>query len=68
MTDYHHDRLDTHEKVCAERYKNLDERGASLISRMDRLERIMISATGGTFVGMLGIIGVMLKFVWSLPK
>ncbi len=41
--------MTTHEAVCAERYN-------TFIQRVDRLERLMISAAGALIIGMAGII------------
>lgn len=41
--------MTTHEAVCAERY-------STFIQRVDRLERLLISAAGALIIGMAGII------------
>jgi hypothetical protein len=48
-------KLITHEAICAERY-------ATFITRVDRLERILIGAAGVLIIGMAGIImSILLK-------
>jgi hypothetical protein len=42
-------KLLTHEAVCAERYN-------TFITRVNRLERILVNAAGALIVGMAGII------------
>jgi hypothetical protein len=42
-------RLSVHEAVCAERY-------AVFISRVDRLEKVMLICAGSLVVGMAGLI------------
>lgn len=49
-------KLETHEAVCAERYRGLEKQGTDLFNRIDRLERVMLGATGVLLVGMLGMI------------
>lgn len=39
----------THEAVCAERYN-------TFITRVDRLEKIMLNAAGALIIGMAGIL------------
>lgn len=39
-------RLSTHEAVCAERY-------SSILSRMSRMEKIMIAVAGAIIVGLV---------------
>lgn len=42
-------RLDTHEAVCAERYK-------TFIERVDRLEKLLLRATGALITGLVGVL------------
>ena len=42
-------KLVTHEAVCAERY-------TTFITRVDRLEKLLIKAAGTLIVGMAGVI------------
>lgn len=42
-------KLITHEAVCAERY-------TTFITRVDRLEKLLIKAAGTLIVGMAGVI------------
>lgn len=65
-------RIDTHEAVCAERYKTLDARLASGSSRMERIEKGVESIvaslkwTGATLVTtLLAIVGALLLLLWS---
>lgn len=46
--------LTTHEAVCAERY-------TTFIKRVDRLESLLLKATGALIVGMAGIIVTILN-------
>lgn len=46
-------RLTVHEAVCAERW-------AAVLSRMGRVERILIAVGGSVIVGMAGIIMALL--------
>lgn len=48
-----HGRIDSHEEVCALRW-------GMVLSRMDRLERIMVTAAGTLIVGMAGLIVTLL--------
>lgn len=41
--------MTTHEAVCAERYN-------TFIQRVDRLERLLITAAGALIIGMAGVI------------
>jgi chromosome segregation ATPase len=38
--------LEAHVELCAERYKNLDERLRSLDDRMDNIERLIVELKG----------------------
>jgi hypothetical protein len=42
-------KLITHEAICAERYN-------TFISRVDRLEKLLIKAAGTLIIGMAGVI------------
>lgn len=46
-------RIDTHERVCAERWQQI-------LARMDRMEKIMIGAAGTLIVGMGGLVVTLL--------
>lgn len=46
-------RIETHEAVCAERWKEI-------VRRMDRLERLVAGAAGTLIVGMAGLIVTLL--------
>ena len=48
-------KLVTHEAICAERY-------STFITRVDRLEKLLIKAAGAMITGMAGvIIAILLK-------
>lgn len=50
-------KLITHEAICAERYN-------TFITRVDRLEKLLIKAAGVLIVGMAGVImAILLKGV-----
>lgn len=50
-------KLVTHEAICAERYN-------TFITRVDRLEKLLIKAAGALITGMAGvIIAILLKGV-----
>ena len=46
-------KLVTHEAVCAERY-------GTFITRVDRLEKLLIKAAGTLIVGMAGVIAAII--------
>ena len=46
-------KLVTHEAVCAERY-------STFITRVDRLEKLLIKAAGTLIVGMAGVIAAII--------
>jgi hypothetical protein len=55
--------LDTHEAVCAERYKAIELQFSSSNARLKRIETMMIAATAGVITGFGSIILLLLKTV-----
>jgi hypothetical protein len=52
-----HAKLETHEKICAERYANINHQLATLHSRLDAMSNRMWAAAAGSIVILLGAVG-----------
>lgn len=52
-------RIETHEEVCTVRYE-------AILSRVDRLERVIIVAAGSVILGLMSLTATLLTFFWHL--
>lgn len=52
-----HAKLDTHEKVCAERYASINQQLVTLHNRLDAMSNRMWAAAGGAILVLLTAVG-----------
>lgn len=54
-------RISEHEKVCAERYLNIELQFRSSNARLKRIENILIATAGTLIISLFGVILALLK-------